>query len=55
MGASDRWTTTNRRERRLIQAMASFGATHCGLTWDQAIDQWPTEVQAIISAYWQAA
>jgi hypothetical protein len=34
--------------------MASFTATS-GLSWDQAIDQRPQDVQAIITAYWQAA
>ena len=37
---------------QLIQAMASFGQQN-GLTWDQAIDQRPQDVQAILAASWQ--
>lgn len=37
---------------QLIQAMASFSA-QTGLTWDQAIDQRPQEVQAVLAASWQ--
>jgi len=33
--------------------MASFSTSHGGITWDQAIDQNPTEVQAVLAAYWQ--
>ncbi|HET7875522.1 MAG TPA: calcium-binding protein, partial [Methylomirabilota bacterium] len=36
----------------LIQAMANFSAS-AGLTWDQAIEQRPDEVQAILASYWQ--
>jgi hypothetical protein len=36
----------------LIQAMAGF-TQQTGLTWDQAIDQQPQDVQAIIAASWQ--
>ncbi|HSB73539.1 MAG TPA: peroxidase family protein [Candidatus Methylomirabilis sp.] len=36
---------------QLIQTMAAFSA-QTGLTWDQAIDQRPTEVQAILAASW---
>jgi Ca2+-binding RTX toxin-like protein len=39
----------------LIQAMAQFSASHGGITWDQAIDQYATDVQAVIGAYWQGA
>jgi hypothetical protein len=35
--------------------MAQFSANNGGITWDQAIDQNPTQVQAVIAAYWQAA
>jgi len=35
----------------LIQAMASYTAS-AGLTWDQAIDQRPQEVQAVLAGYW---
>ena len=37
---------------QLIQAMAGFTA-QTGLTWDQAIDQQPTQVQSILAANWQ--
>jgi Ca2+-binding RTX toxin-like protein len=37
---------------QLIQAMAGF-TQHTGLTWDQAIDQQPTQVQGILAASWQ--
>jgi Ca2+-binding RTX toxin-like protein len=37
----------------LIQAMAQFGADNGGITWDQAIDQHPQEVQQILAARWQ--
>ncbi len=36
----------------LIQAMASYTAT-TGLTWDQAIDQRPQEVETVLAGYWQ--
>ena len=39
---------------RLVQAMAGFTA-QTGLSWDQAIDQRPTDVQAILAAHWQPA
>ncbi|OQW36091.1 MAG: hypothetical protein A4E20_08215 [Nitrospira sp. SG-bin2] len=37
---------------QLIQAMASF-SQQTGLTWDQAIDQQPQQVQNILAANWQ--
>jgi Ca2+-binding RTX toxin-like protein len=37
---------------QLIQAMASF-SQQSGLTWDQAIDQQPQQVQAVLAASWQ--
>jgi|CXWL01.1.fsa_nt_gi Ca2+-binding RTX toxin-like protein len=37
---------------QLIQAMAGF-TQQTGLTWDQAIDQRPQEVQAVLAASWQ--
>jgi Ca2+-binding RTX toxin-like protein len=36
---------------QLIQAMASF-SQQTGLTWDQAIDQRPQEVQTVLAASW---
>jgi Ca2+-binding RTX toxin-like protein len=37
---------------QLIQAMAAF-SQQSGLTWDQAIDQRPQDVQAVLAANWQ--
>ena len=37
---------------QLIQAMASF-SQQTGLTWEQAIDQRPQEVQTVLAASWQ--
>jgi Ca2+-binding RTX toxin-like protein len=37
---------------QLIQAMASF-SQQSGLTWDQAIDQQPQQVQAVLAGSWQ--
>ena len=37
---------------QLIQAMASF-TQQTGLSWDQAIDQQPQQVQTILAANWQ--
>ena len=37
---------------QLIQAMAGF-AQQTGLTWDQAIDQQPQQVQTVLAASWQ--
>jgi hypothetical protein len=37
---------------QLIQAMTGF-TQQTGLTWDQAIDQRPQEVQAVLAASWQ--
>ncbi|TKB72427.1 MAG: hypothetical protein E8D46_13855, partial [Nitrospira sp.] len=37
---------------QLIQAMAGFTA-QTGLTWDQAIDQQPLQVQTVLAASWQ--
>ena len=37
---------------QLIQAMATFSKQN-GLTWDQAIDQRPQDVQTILAASWQ--
>jgi Ca2+-binding RTX toxin-like protein len=53
--AADGSTLANTQVDQLIQAMAQFSADNGGITWDQAIDQNPTEVQAVISAYWQGA
>lgn len=51
--ASDNSTLANSQIDQLIQAMAQFTANNGGITWDQAIDQNPNEVQAVLAAYWQ--
>ncbi len=51
--AGDNSTLANTQVDQLIQAMAQFSANNGGITWDQAIDQNPTEVQAVLAAYWQ--
>jgi Ca2+-binding RTX toxin-like protein len=53
--ATDGSTLANSQVAQLIQAMASFSASHGGISWDQAIDQNATEVQAVLTAYWQPA
>jgi Ca2+-binding RTX toxin-like protein len=45
-------TLLNTQVNQLIQAMAGFTA-QTGLTWDQAIDQRPQDVQTILAASWQ--
>lgn len=42
----------NTQVDQLIQAMASF-SQQSGLTWDQAIDQRPQDVQTVLAASWQ--
>jgi Ca2+-binding RTX toxin-like protein len=39
---------------QLIQAMAGFTQQNNGLTWDQAIDQQPQNVQTVLAASWQS-
>jgi Ca2+-binding RTX toxin-like protein len=41
----------NTQVDQLIQTMASF-SQQIGLTWDQAIDQRPQEVQSVLAASW---
>jgi len=45
-------TLLNTQVDQLIQAMASF-SQESGLTWDQAIDQRPQDVQTVLAASWQ--
>lgn len=51
--AADGSTLANTQVDQLIQAMATFSANNGGISWDQAITQNPSEVQGVISAYWQ--
>ncbi len=50
--AGDGQQLFNTQVDQLIQAMAQFSADS-GLTWDQAIDQRPQDVQTILAASWQ--
>ena len=43
----------NTQVDQLIQAMAQFSANNGGITWDQAIDQRPQDVETVLAAYWQ--
>jgi len=52
--STDTSTLLNTQVANLIQAMATFSANNGGITWDQAIDTRPDDVQAIVSAHWQA-
>ncbi len=52
---ADGSTLLNYQVELLIQAMATFSAQNGGITWDQAIDQRPDDVQAILAANWQTA
>ncbi len=45
-------TLLNTQVDQLIQAMATF-TTQTGLSWDQAIDQRPQDVQTLLAASWQ--
>ncbi len=53
--ASDGSTLLNTQVEQLIQAMATFSAQNGGITWDQAIDQRPDDVQAVLAANWMPA
>ncbi len=55
MRAGDNSTLVNSQVEQLIQAMATFSAQNGGITWDQAIDQRPDDVQAILAANWMPA
>jgi hypothetical protein len=46
-------TLLNTEVDQLIQAMATLSQQNNGMTWDQAIDQRPQDVQAILAANWQ--
>lgn len=52
--AADAGTLLNTQVDQLIQAMATFSANNGGITWDQALDQQPQDVQAVLASYWQA-
>ncbi len=46
-------TLLSTQVEQLIQAMATLSANNGGITWDQAIDQQPTQVESILAASWQ--
>jgi hypothetical protein len=46
------WALLSTQVDQLIQAMAGF-TQQTGLTWDQAIDQRPQDVQTVLAASWQ--
>ena len=50
--ANDGKVLLNTQVERLIQAMATYGG-QTGLTWAQAIDQRPQDVQLILAASWK--
>jgi len=50
--AGDGERLLNTQVNQLIQAMASF-SQQTGLTWDQAIDQRPQDVQTVLAANWK--
>ena len=52
--AADGRTLLNTQIDQLIQAMAQFSANNGGITWDQAIDQRPAEVEGILASFWEA-
>jgi len=51
--AQDGRTLLNTQVDQLIQAMAQFSADNGGITWDQAIEQNPNGVEAVLAWYWQ--
>jgi Ca2+-binding RTX toxin-like protein len=53
--AQDGSTLLHTQINQLIQAMATFSASHGGISWDQAIQEIPGEVQTVLAAHWQSA
>ena len=51
--AGDGSSLTNTQVEQLIQAMATFSAENGGISWEQAIQDRSTDVEAILAAYWQ--
>ncbi|MBF0176246.1 MAG: hypothetical protein HQL63_05280 [Magnetococcales bacterium] len=39
----------------LIQAMATFGAEHNGISWEQSQAQYGDETRAILATHWERA
>jgi hypothetical protein len=53
--AQDGSTLLNTQINQLIQAMATFSASHDGLSWDQALQELPSEVHTVLAAHWHSA
>ena len=53
--ARDGSTLLHTQVNQLMQAMATFSASHGGISWDQAIQDYPSEVQTVLAAPWQNA
>ncbi|MNH50190.1 Bifunctional hemolysin/adenylate cyclase precursor [compost metagenome] len=52
--ASDGSTLMNTQVTQLIQAMASFSSDNNGMSWSQALQDRPGDVQAILAQHWTA-
>ena len=52
--AGDGSRLLNSNVSQLIQAMATYSA-NSGMSWEDAIQQRPDEVQAVVAAYWEPA
>lgn len=52
--ASDGSTISNTQMDQLIQAMASYSSNNNGMSWSQALQTNPQDVQTILSQYWTA-
>ncbi|MFZ1249085.1 MAG: calcium-binding protein [Candidatus Saccharimonadales bacterium] len=50
--SSDGYKLLNTQVDQLIQAMATFSSQNNGMTWSQAIDQRPQDVQNVLSQFW---
>lgn len=51
--SEDGYVIHSEQMQQLIQAMASFSSSH-GISWQQALEAYPTEAQSVISQYWTA-
>jgi Ca2+-binding RTX toxin-like protein len=53
--AADGRSLLHTQVEQLIQAMATFSTNNGGISWSQAIQERPDDVQAVLAAYWQPA
>jgi Ca2+-binding RTX toxin-like protein len=51
--AQDGSTLLHTKVNQLIQAMATFSASHGDISWHQAIQDYPGEAQTVLAAHWQ--